>query len=206
MSFEGSVLHNLQNFLRPDLAEQDLAREINSHLDELLPDEFQKRGMNAEEARLAAKRSYGGIEQAKELHRETRSWGSLEQVRQDVRISVRALRKSPGFSITVVLTRALGIGANAAIFSLTDAVMLRALPGSHPEQLLQVSMARKGLWGIESPFLSNPLTSWRQRPDSCPCAGLRISTPSRLCAKSSWPSPSLRARPLLIPYGLLMSS
>ena len=76
---------------------------------------------------------------------------------------MRALRKSRGFSITALLTLALGIGANTAIFSLIDSVMLKALPVSHPEQLLQVNMGKKDLWGIESPFLSNAL--WEQLRD-----------------------------------------
>lgn len=77
-------LHKLRNFLQPGHAERDLAREIESHLG-LLQDEFRRRGMSAGEARLAAKRAYGGVEQAKELHRDERSWIWLEQVRQDIR-------------------------------------------------------------------------------------------------------------------------
>jgi predicted permease len=116
--------------------------------------------MSAEEARLAAKRAYGGIEQAKELHREERSWLWLEQTRQDIRISTRTLLKSPGFTITAVLTLALGIGANTAIFSLINSVMLKTLPVSHPEQLRQVNMGNRDMWGTKNPFFSNPI--WEQ--------------------------------------------
>jgi predicted permease len=119
--------------------------------------------MTAEEARLAAKRAYGGVEQAKELQREERSWLWLEQLRQDIRFSARALLKSRGFTITAVLTLALGIGANTAIFSLIDAVILKALPVSRPEELLQVNMSNKDVWGIEEPFLSNGI--WEQLRD-----------------------------------------
>lgn len=155
--------HNkLHNFIRPDRAEQDLAREIASHL-EFLQDDFEGRGMNADEARLAAKRAYGGIEQAKELHRETRSWLWLEQIRQDIRFSIRTMRNSLGFSLATVLTLALGIGANTAIFSLIDAVMLKVLPVSHPQQLMQVNMAKRDIWGVEDPFVSNPV--WEQLRD-----------------------------------------
>jgi hypothetical protein len=156
MAYYRRLIYKLRNFLRPDRAEQDLAREIGSHL-ELLQDGFQQQGMDAEAARLAAKRAYGGVEQAKELHREARSWLWLEQLRQDIRISVRALLKSFGFSITAVLTLALGIGANTAIFSLINSVMLKTLPVSHPDQLLQVNMGSKDLWGIKGPFFSNPI-------------------------------------------------
>jgi predicted permease len=159
MAYWKRFLYKLRNFVRPGRAERDLAREIESHL-ELLQDDFRRRGMSANEARLAAKRAYGGIEQAKEMHREMRSWLWLEQVRQDIRFSIRTLWKSPVFSLTAVLTLALGIGANTAIFSLIDALMLRSLPVSHPEQLLQVNMAGRGIWGVAVPFVSNPV--WEQ--------------------------------------------
>lgn len=155
-------LYKLRNFVHPDRAEQDLAREIGSHL-ALIEDDFRRRGMSGDEARLAAKRAYGGIEQAKELHREARSWLWLEQVRQDFRFSIRTLRNGPGFSLTAILTLALGIGANTAIFSLIDAVMLKALPVSHPEELMQVNMAKRDIWGVEDPFVSNPV--WEQLRD-----------------------------------------
>jgi hypothetical protein len=162
MAYWKRFLFKLRNFVRPGRAERDLTREIQSHL-ELLQDDFRRRGMSADEARLAAKRAYGGIEQAKELHRETRSWLWLEQVRQDIRFSIRSLWSSPVFSLTAVLTLALGIGANTAIFSLIDALMLRALPVSHPEQLLQVNTAGPGIWGAAGPFVSNPI--WEQLRD-----------------------------------------
>jgi predicted permease len=95
--------------------------------------------------------------------REERSWYRLEQILQDVRLSLRALSKNPGFSITAVLTLALGIGANTAIFSLIDSVMLKTLPVAHPEQLLQVNIGGKDIWGVEEPFLSNPV--WEQLRD-----------------------------------------
>ena len=162
MAFGKRFLFKLRNFVWPDRAEQDLAREIESHL-ELLESDFRRRGMSADEARLAAKRTYGGIEQTKQLHREERSWLWLEQVRQDIRFSMRALSNSPRFSLTAIVTLALGIGANTAIFSLIDALMLRSLPVSHPEQLMQVNMARHDIWGIEEPFVSNPV--WEQLRD-----------------------------------------
>ncbi|HEX4231972.1 MAG TPA: ABC transporter permease [Bryobacteraceae bacterium] len=86
-----------------------------------------------------------------------------EQVWQDIRFSARSLLKTPAFSMTIVLTLALGIGANTAIFSLIDSVMLRSLPVSHPEQLLQVNMGNKDVWGTKSPFFSNPV--WEQLRD-----------------------------------------
>lgn len=155
-------VYKLRNLLQPGRAERDLTREIESHL-QLLQDDFRRRGMSAEDAWLAAKRAYGGIEQAKELHREERSWLWLEQVRQETWLSIRKLWSSPWFSLTAVLTLALGTGANTAIFTLIDALMLKALPVSHPEQLVQVNMANRDIWGVKEPFVSNPV--WEQLRD-----------------------------------------
>ena len=111
-------------------AEEELEREITAHL-ALLEDDFLRKGMSAQEAHLAARRAYGGVEQAKQLHRDERSILWLERLRQDVRYAFRQLGKSPGFTVVAIVTFALGIGANTAIFSLADLIIRRpvSLPG-----------------------------------------------------------------------------
>jgi hypothetical protein len=101
----------------------ELDVEIQSHL-ELLAAEHIRCGMAPPEARAAARREFGGVEQTKETYRDQRSWPFLDTLAQDVRYAVRTLRTHRGFTTVAVLTLGLGIGANTAIFTLVDALML----------------------------------------------------------------------------------
>ena len=114
--------------------EQDLEEEIRSHLDMQIEDDLQL-GMIPDEAHCEALRKFGGVEQVKESYRDRRSLPAVDSTPQDLRYGFRMPLKHKGFTAVAVLSLALGIGANTAIFSLIDALLLKMLPVEWPEQL-----------------------------------------------------------------------
>jgi predicted permease len=117
--------------------ERELADEIAAHA-QLETDELIKRGVSPAEARRMALAHGGGVTEVHDAYRDQRGLPLLENLMQDIRYGARTLRRSPGFTAVIVVMLALGIGANTAIFTLVDAVVVRGLPVSYPEQLVAV--------------------------------------------------------------------
>jgi putative ABC transport system permease protein len=126
------------NVFRRDPAERELAREMDAHL-AMLEDEQVRRGMTREDARFAARRAMGSVALARDLHRDARGFVWLDDFRQDVRFTFRLLGRDPAFTTVAVLTLALGIGANTAIFSLVNGVLVRPLAYENSERLVRIA-------------------------------------------------------------------
>jgi len=112
----------------------DFTSEIEAHL-QLESERLREQGLSEEEARAAARRSFGNVMQAEESFYESGRWLWWDRLGQDLRFGLRMLARNPGFTVTVVLTLALSIGANTAIFSMVNALLLKSLPYSHPERM-----------------------------------------------------------------------
>src|SRR5262245_60480967 len=127
-------------FLRRKL-ERELEEEIRAHLEMQIEDNL-RQGMSPEEARYQAMRKFGGVEQVKESYRDRRSLAVVDSALRDLRYALRMLSRNPGFTAVAVLTLSLGIGANTAIYSMLEGVVLAPLPYSDAERLVAALQPR----------------------------------------------------------------
>ena len=128
----------MRSFFAKEPLDRDLDAEMAAHLEFAIEENMQQ-GMAAEEARRRALIRFGGVVQAKEQHRETRGLPWLDILMQDLRYTFRTLRKDRAFTVVAVLILALGIGANVAVFSVVDTILLRPLPFGNPQRLTWIA-------------------------------------------------------------------
>jgi predicted permease len=130
--------------------DSELNEELRLHIEEKIEQLVRTENLSKEDARIAAMRAFGNVALIQQRGREVWRWPSVEAVLADFKFTVRRLRKSPGFAVTVLLTLAIGIGANTAVFSVVNSILLRPLPYSEPDRLIVLTLQAPGAVGLTS--------------------------------------------------------
>jgi predicted permease len=156
------ILSLFRNLFRKRVIEQALDDELRSSLEALMQEKM-KQGFSQSAARREALMEIGGIEQVKEGVRAVRAGRFVEDLARDIRYSLRQLRRNPGFTAVAVLTLAIGIGATTAIFSVVNGVLLKPLPYSHPERLVEVGLDLPGINQFNWPLCPADYFTFREQ-------------------------------------------
>src|SRR5579872_6959267 len=127
------IVHRIRSLVRRSRAEADLERETDLHIEQLT-NLYVAAGMSESDARITARRQFGPVDSTKEQCRDMRRVSLLEDLARDLVYAFRLLMKSPGFTLTAVLSLALGIGANTVVFSVLNALVLKPLPVAAPDR------------------------------------------------------------------------
>jgi predicted permease len=149
------IRYRLRSLFSRASVEQELDEELRFHIENEAA-KYERQGMSHEAALRRARLEFGGVEQMKEATRDMRGTARLDSIMRDLRYALRSLESRPAFTLTVIAMLALGIGANTAIFTLVDALVLRPLPVPHPEQLVIVSDPA----GVNNNNVGSPLTDY----------------------------------------------
>src|SRR5580698_11473186 len=156
----------VRGLFRRSHAERELNDELRAHLDALTEANI-RRGMSSEDARAAAHREFGGVEQTKESYREQRSLPLLETLGRDIRFALRGLRRDKGFATLAILTLALGIGVNTSLFTVVHSLLLNPLPYPEPGRLVSLYERSVGADSDEdNPVASGQFHDWQQQATS----------------------------------------
>jgi predicted permease len=168
----------LRALLRRSETERELDEELRHHIERQTEQNI-RMGMNPEEARSAARKAFGGVEQAKERSRDTRGVRWLEELWQDLRYGLRMLCKNRSFTVVAMLTLALGIGANTAIFSVVNSVLLRSLPYQDPERIVKIWNA-DGKLTTQGPVSEPEFNEYRNQSQSFDHVAAYVVFPNNL--------------------------
>src|SRR5581483_6247425 len=144
---EGNPMQGIRQFLARRRRYDDLSVSIQEHIDEKVEDLVES-GTSRRDAEQAARREFGNVLLVQQRSREVWQWPALESILADLKFTLRRLRKSPGFAAIVILTLAIGIGANTAVFSVINSILIKPLPYPRSGQLVSLWLAAPGAEGL----------------------------------------------------------